>query len=124
MRVFIVEDSVLQAMTLEQYLTEAGHEVIGVATTAARAVQDILRLSPDLILTDIDLGGSESGIDVMLRVGEIARIPHVYVTAYSDPSILNSAQKTNPCAFITKPYLTQDVKDAITRAERLLLSGR
>ncbi len=56
-RVFVVEDSALIAMDLESILADAGHTVIGPASTVAEALALVDEGMVDVALLDIDLHG-------------------------------------------------------------------
>jgi DNA-binding response OmpR family regulator len=60
-KILIVESDVLQAIALEDEVVDAGHEVVGPASSVAAALELINRKPPDLAL-----------IDVLLRDGELA----------------------------------------------------
>ncbi|NJS39398.1 MAG: response regulator, partial [Rhodobacteraceae bacterium] len=64
MRILIVEDEMLVAMQIENFLTASGHEVIGVAGRAADAIDLATRQQPELALIDINLAGGDNGIDL------------------------------------------------------------
>ncbi|MBV5317835.1 MAG: response regulator [Desulfobulbaceae bacterium] len=47
---------------------------------------------PDLVLMDIVLKGSMDGIEAATRIKEMAQIPIVYLTAFSDDAVLQRAK--------------------------------
>lgn len=63
-RIVVVEDEALVAMLIEDSLTAAGHEIIGIADTVADAVALVEADRPDLVLCDIMLLDGDSGLDV------------------------------------------------------------
>jgi len=82
LRVLIVEDEALPAMLLQGYLEDAGHEVIGWATTADEARELCLQRAPDLAFVDLHLADGLTGVTV---AREICGANHavVFVTANS-----------------------------------------
>ncbi|HZH47096.1 MAG TPA: response regulator [Roseococcus sp.] len=64
LRIAIIEDEALVAFEMEAHLTEAGHEVVGVADTLEDAIRLIEATCPDLALVDIQLAQGSSGLDV------------------------------------------------------------
>ena len=58
-KVLIVEDEFLVALDLEELLTRAGHEVVGVVPD--RASLDRLRTPPEVALVDVNLRDGPSG---------------------------------------------------------------
>ncbi|MFM7190573.1 MAG: response regulator [Microcystaceae cyanobacterium] len=77
MRILIVEDDPLMLLGLEQALGEqAGITIAGQAEDGYAAVQQALRLQPDLIVMDIGL----PGIDGIAATKEIkAQLPQVHI---------------------------------------------
>lgn len=63
MRCLIVDDSAAFRQAASSMLERAGIHVVGMASTAAGALDCSHALNPDVILVDIDLG-PESGFDV------------------------------------------------------------
>ena len=59
-RVLIVEDDIFIAMDMVDALSAAGFEVIGPAATPIAALRYVKDESPDLVVTDFDLGGGPS----------------------------------------------------------------
>jgi DNA-binding NarL/FixJ family response regulator len=67
-RVFAVEDSPVFVSAIEEILSEiAGVSMTGTAADAEAAVQEIRRLSPDVIILDLHLR-SGTGIDVLRAI--------------------------------------------------------
>lgn len=62
MRILVVEDDLILAITLENELIDAGHQVIGPATTAAEGHQLALAHRPDVALLNINLKDGSSGL--------------------------------------------------------------
>lgn len=67
-RILIVEDEYLISVELEARLSEAGFEVVGIATTASEALRLAAAERPALIVMDIRLAGRQDGIDAAVRI--------------------------------------------------------
>jgi DNA-binding NarL/FixJ family response regulator len=67
--VLIVDDNQLFLETARDLLECEGLRVVGLAATAAQALQRTAELRPDIVLVDISLG-DESGFDVARRLAE------------------------------------------------------
>jgi DNA-binding NarL/FixJ family response regulator len=63
LRCLIIDDSKLFQDAARSLLALGGITVVGVASSAAEALQRVAELRPDVTLLDIDLGGA-SGFDV------------------------------------------------------------
>ena len=119
MKVLIIEDDVLIANYIKYVLEKNEYYVTGIADTTETVADSIKVLCPDIALLDIRLSGGESGIDIS-DVLDKKDIPFVYLTANSDRATMSSALKTNPIAYITKPFNEDNVIAAI----ELLRQGR
>jgi DNA-binding NarL/FixJ family response regulator len=79
MRVFIVEDSPVFARAIADLVVEIERiDVIGFATDAVRAKDDIQRLNPDVVILDIRISGG-SGLDVLKSVRQRSRLTPVAI---------------------------------------------
>jgi DNA-binding response OmpR family regulator len=78
-RVLVVEDELLIAMLLEEYLESFGCEVVGIARDSASACRIVDQEHPDLALLDINLTG-ETSAPVARRMASEGR-PFIFVTA-------------------------------------------
>jgi len=114
-RILIVEDEPLIADDLSFILQDEGYEVIGSAIDFDEA-KALLKQQPDLVLLDISLDGDEDGIDVAQYINAHHQIPIIFVTSHSDRLTINRVKKTNPCAFIVKPFKAGEIASAISIA--------
>jgi hypothetical protein len=67
-RILLVEDDFLVAMQMESTLTEAGFEVVGVASSGEDAIELAISERPRLVVMDIRLAGDRDGIDTALQL--------------------------------------------------------
>jgi DNA-binding response OmpR family regulator len=122
MKVLVVEDDVLIANYIKYVLEKNKYYVTGIADSVAN-VKESIRLSvPDVALLDIRLSSGESGIAVSEYLVK-EDVPFMYLTANNDRDTMSNALKTNPVAYITKPFNEDNVVAAIelfrqTRAEK------
>jgi two-component system, response regulator PdtaR len=64
LKILVVEDEAMVAMLIEDALSLHGHAVIGVADTAAAALDMVEHDRPDLALCDVKLADGDSGVTV------------------------------------------------------------
>jgi len=111
--ILIVEDESIVAMEIEEYLTDRGHRVIDICSSADEAYTMAVDNDIDLILMDIALIES-SGIDASRRIREVKEdIPIIFLTAFMDEEMIDRAIEINPVAYITKPFNFQELMIAI-----------
>ncbi len=110
--VLIVEDEYVIANDLRLLLLEAGYGVLGLAASVAEARQLLSQQRPDIVLLDIYLKGSATGIDLAGTLEE-GSIPFIYISANDSPSVLEAVNATQPSGYIVKPFREKDVLTAL-----------
>jgi len=108
--VLIVEDGGLIAQEIKAALENLGHRVAGIVMNGDKALDAFSNPNLDLILLDINIKGSLSGIDLAAVLKEKYRIPYIFLTAFSDDHTLNMAKETLPYGYIVKPFNEFDLK--------------
>lgn len=108
-RILIVEDEADIAENIEEILQLLGYINIDIANSANQAVKVIKKYKPDLVFMDIKLKGDKDGIELGEIVHQMVDVPIVFVTSYSDPTIIERAKRINPAGFIVKPFNTNDI---------------
>jgi two-component system, response regulator PdtaR len=103
-RILIVEDDLLIAAQIESALSEAGFEVIGVATTGEEAIDVAGQQTPDLAVVDIRLAGDRNGVDTALELFRRHGIRCIFASAYSDSEARQRAEPAAPLGWLQKPY--------------------
>lgn len=112
-RILIVEDEAIVAEDLENTLTDLGYVVVGKSTTADGAVSKAIETNPDIVLMDIMLSGEKNGITAAHEIHKQQDTPIIYLTAYTDPPIINNAVQTAPYAYLVKPFQGRQIMAAI-----------
>jgi DNA-binding NarL/FixJ family response regulator len=117
-RILIVEDDYLVALQFENALTEAGYDVVDIASTAAEAVQMVPDHQPELVLMDIRLAGPRDGIDAAAEIFDRFGIRSIFVSAFTDPATQTRAQPARPLAWLSKPVSDHKLVAAVDTALR------
>lgn len=112
--VLIIEDEPVIALDIANIVKELGHKVIQIASTRDEAVQAARKRKPGLILADIKLADDSSGIDAVKSILTHVQVPVIFITAY--PERLLTGDRPEPTFLISKPFLTDTVKVAISQA--------
>lgn len=103
--VLIIEDELLVAQNIEAILEDNGFIVTGIATEVASAKNLIAHKRPDVILCDIYLKGTETGIDFAEYIlNSSLDIPIVFLTAFADTHTIKRASAAQPVAYLVKPF--------------------
>ena len=119
-RILIVEDEFLVAMTLEHELSESGYEIAGVAGSADAAAEMAHRERPAFILMDIRLAGARDGIDAALQIFSETGIRCLFATANADETSRKRAALARPLGWLQKPYHHAALISAISEAIKAL----
>jgi len=119
--ILVVEDEALVGLELKEDLERLGYCVPEVVESGEAVMPAVARYKPDLLLMDVRLPGSPDGIDVAFQVKAEFDVPVIYLTAYSDTETLRRAARTDPDAFLFKPFdereLAANVAIALARAK-------
>lgn len=107
-QLLIVEDEFIVANDLRLILEKAGYKVCGIAASVEEAQQLMAVHTPTLVLLDIYLKGTLTGIDLAKQLSE-KHIAFVYLSANSNQRVLEAAKATQPYGFLVKPFRAKDV---------------
>jgi CheY-like chemotaxis protein len=108
MRVLVLDDEWLLAALATTILNEAGHEVVGPASSAQEAMDLAVDQSPQLALLDIDLHGAGSGLDVAHFCSDLG-IPAVFLSG----SKVAPEERDGAAGLLSKPYRPNDLLQAV-----------
>jgi len=123
-RIMIVEDDYLVASEIESALADAGYEIVGVAASAAEALDIAAARHPILAVMDIRLVGPRDGIDVALELFGTHGIRCIFASAHQYPEARERARPAAPLGWVPKPYTMQSLLEVVRRAVSDLLRER
>ncbi len=103
LKILIVEDETIIAMSAQRELQKGGHTVCGKLATGEEAVAAAAEIRPDLILMDISLAGEMDGIAAARAICAVNPIPIIIMTAYSPREIEARLGDFKPLGFVQKP---------------------
>jgi len=114
--ILIVEDSGLIAHRLKKILTRLEYDVVGMAPSGEEAIRRAGEMRPDLVLMDIYLAGKMKGTESAAQIRAQFDIPAVYLTAYSEGSLLEQAKAAGPYGYLIKPVQERELYATIKMA--------
>lgn len=114
--VVIVEDEFLIAMDVEMRVEDAGHRVVGTASTADEAVATVERTRPDVVLMDLRLADGSFGGDAARTILKRYGIRSIFLSGNLDPDTRAKLADLEPIAMINKPFLSNELERAIEAA--------
>ncbi|MEM7182254.1 MAG: ATP-binding protein [Spirochaetota bacterium] len=112
-KVLIVEDEFAIATSIALSLKKK-YNIIGVCSSGQEAITLCQESAPDLVLMDINIEGEIDGIDTaqeLLRLDP--NIAILYLTGETDPEIIDRVTKTEPFAYIVKPFQINELEFSI-----------
>ncbi len=112
--VLIIEDEPVIALDIRNIVEDLGHKVVDVAATRQAAVSAANQYKPALILADIQLADGSSGIEAVRDILIDGKPPVIFITAY--PERLLTGERPEPTFLVTKPFMPNTVKAAISQA--------
>lgn len=108
--IFIVEDELLIAEMLKDFLLALGYSVSGVVSDVDSAEKYLsTHPKPDLIMLDINLESHKSGFDLASVLYHDYKIPFVFLTSYADTRTITDAIALKPEAYLLKPFKSTDL---------------
>jgi DNA-binding NarL/FixJ family response regulator len=90
-----------------------GYRVVGIATTAAAALDAAARDRPDLALLDIRLAGATDGVDLASDLRDRLGVPVVFITAQGDHALIARLRASRPFGFVLKPFSDGQLHGAV-----------
>ncbi len=108
--ILIVDDNPTNLDVISEALSSAGYK-IAIATTGERAIQQVERRPPDLILLDVMMPGI-NGFETCKRLKSNTKtcdIPIIFMTALADTDHKVKGFDLGAVDYITKPFQEQEV---------------
>ncbi|MFN5307035.1 MAG: response regulator [Bacteroidota bacterium] len=102
-RIALVEDDFILSFVVKRYLEKMGHDCIGIASTCEEAIMQAETLDPELVLMDINLSGSRTGIDAANAIRKFSEVPIVFLTGNSDQVHKDKMESVPKSDYIIKP---------------------
>ncbi len=112
-KILLVEDEKVTSSYIYHKLEQLDCDVLAKASNCDDAVRLAKDLKPNLILMDINIDGESKGIDAATQILSFLDVPVVYITAFSDEDTIKRLMKTEPNAFIIKPFDERILRSAI-----------
>lgn len=118
LRILIVEDDSLIALSVRSVLEGLGYAICGIAASEPEAIALAEQTRPDLTLMDVRLRGPVDGVDVAQRLRTEFGVRSLYLSAYADHQTMTRITATYPLGFVQKPYSAGQLKSALDLAIR------
>lgn len=107
-KILLVEDEQIVAKFTEKVLTSAGYKILASVSTGELAIEELNKISPDIVLMDIKLVGSMDGIETADQIRKTFQIPVIFLTSLADDASFQRAKTAEPFGYLIKPI---DIKE-------------
>lgn len=111
-RIFIAEDEPLVLIGFQEMVREAGYEVAGTAVDGKSAVEQVLKIRPDLMLIDVNMPLVD-GITAIETINQTVRVPAIIVTGYRSNVYVERAVAANVYGYLQKPVDEFELRSGI-----------
>lgn len=112
-KILITEDEKITALDLQKTLEKLGYSVVDSVVSGEDAVASSRQNMPDLVLMDIHLKTDMLGTEAAKIIHDEMGIPVVFLSAYSDRSVLKEAGQSTPYGYLIKPYDSREIDATI-----------
>ena len=118
-RIVVVEDELIvrQGIILTTDWSELDCEVIGEAKNGVEGLELILKLRPEIVITDIRMP-EMNGIEMTKKVLEVYSPAIIYLTAFSEFEYAKEALSLGAVDYIIKPFKDHELFESVTRAKQ------
>ena len=115
-RLYLVDDHQIMREGLRALLEARGHTVVGESADPTEALADLLRLSPDVLLLDLNLGG-RSGLELQAEL-QRRQLPvrTVVLTMSAQPHQVAEALRLGASGYVLKGSPASELMAAVAAA--------
>lgn len=112
-KILIVDDDEFYRTILNDILTSAGHEVVGLAKDGEEGLKKAKELDTDLLIVDLVMP-SKNGLDMIEELrGDGIKTDVIICTSIKGETIVDRAHDLGILAYINKPFKEEAVLDII-----------
>ncbi len=114
--IYVIDDDTLSRNAIEMFLQSEGF-----AVKAFSSARDFFKTGYsgdiDCILTDVEMPGGVTGLDLLAEVSKYAPVcPVIVMTGRGDGAFRSAARALGACEYLEKPFSAESLIDAITKA--------
>lgn len=118
--VLLVEDEMVVGLEIQKTLERLGYNVPDSFTRAENAIDFLQSREVDLVLMDVKLEGKLDGIEATKLIHDTSEVPVVFITSFSNESVLKRIRGTEASGYVLKPIHTGDLDNVISHTLGLL----
>jgi len=115
-KILIAEDELLVASDIKQKLEEIGYDVTSLVSTALEAITRAETDRPDLILMDVQLSGSLTGIEAANIISYKNNLPIIFLTTPVNEHLISEVKTRIDHEHLLKPLAEPQLSLTIEKA--------
>jgi DNA-binding LytR/AlgR family response regulator len=115
-KILIVEDEILIAEDIASRLLKMGYHIANITDNVDAAIDCLEKDPVDIVLIDIALQDTKTGIDLADSINNKFRLPFIFLTSLSDEKTIEKARITKPAAYLLKPFNDNQVRISVEMA--------
>lgn len=116
--IIIIEDEAIIAESIKQKVINYGYNVLCITDNCDDAIQAFINFMPDIVISDIYIKGTKSGIDFAKQIAQIKPVPVIFITAYSKDVLMDEICELNNISFLTKPFTNEQLLACLDLANK------
>jgi len=110
MKILILEDESMLALSIQEFLEDCGYEV-NCFSSSDEAYDAIYDTVYDLLLLDVKVLGEKSGFEMLAILRkEGVTVPAIFITSLTDIDDLSRGYECGACDYIRKPFDLAELK--------------
>ncbi len=115
-RVMIADDSESVRGTLRDMIETGKHKVVAEAIDGIDTLEKFDSIKPDVLLLDVAMP-KKDGMETLIELMKNDSKPKVImITGHDDMDLIQNCIKVGALAYITKPFNTDDILNAVSYA--------
>ena len=123
MKILILEDERILAISMKEYLEDCGYEVL-CYTQSDSAYDAIYEQSYDLLLLDVKVPGVLNGFEMLEQLRKDGnKTPAIFITSLTDIEDLSRGYECGACDYIRKPFDLAELKLRVEQVVKLQCFG-
>ena len=123
MKILILEDERILAISMREYLEDCGYEVL-CYTQSDSAYDAIYEQSYDLLLLDVKVPGVLNGFEMVEQLRKDGnKTPAIFITSLTDIEDLSRGYECGACDYIRKPFDLAELKLRVEQVVKLQCFG-
>ncbi|MEA3450666.1 MAG: response regulator [Bacteroidota bacterium] len=115
-QILIVEDDMMMRAIFELYSEQSGFECVASVHSGEDALKKLEHTNVDVIIIDIFLKTSMTGIELVEKIEEKYDIPIIFITAKIDENLITNNISRNVYGFLFKPLHKNNFKSTVNFA--------